>query len=133
MKRNMYLNKVDDVSKFQVVCCMLVVGDKCLVEKKLGQAFFAGDTPGTGNGMPNDYVWQPYKTREECESDKEYYSQSFTIGFDPKIDDYIVGTEFSVQNNISVGKHWTLEGRFHDMASQHFGNRAATIGCTYYF
>lgn len=33
----------------------------------------------------------------------------------------------------NLGKHWTLEGRFHDMASQHFGNRAATIGCTYYF
>lgn len=33
----------------------------------------------------------------------------------------------------NIGKHFTLEGRFHDIASQHFGNRAATIGCTYYF
>lgn len=33
----------------------------------------------------------------------------------------------------NIGKHLTLEGRFHDIASQHFGNRAATIGCTYYF
>lgn len=33
----------------------------------------------------------------------------------------------------NIGKHLTLEGRYHDIASQHFGNRAATIGCTYYF
>ena len=33
----------------------------------------------------------------------------------------------------SIGKHLTLEGRFHDIAGQHFGNRAATIGFTYYF
>lgn len=33
----------------------------------------------------------------------------------------------------NIGKYLTLEGRFHDIASQHFGNRAATIGCTYYF
>lgn len=39
--------------------------------------------------------------------------------------------ELGVYKNI--GKHLTLEGRFHDIASQHFGNRAATIGCTYYF
>lgn len=39
--------------------------------------------------------------------------------------------EVGVYKNIS--KHLTLEGRFHDIASQHFGNRAATIGCTYYF
>lgn len=110
MKGNLWLNKIDVVSKFQVLCCMLVVGDKCLVEKSLGQTFFAGDTPGTGNGTPNDYAWRPYKTREECKSDKEYYSQSFTIGFDPKIDDYIVGTEFSIQNNISVGMNLDAEG-----------------------
>ena len=33
----------------------------------------------------------------------------------------------------NLGKHWALEGRFHDMAGQHMGNRAATIGATYYW
>ena len=33
----------------------------------------------------------------------------------------------------NIGKHLTLEGRFHDIAGQHFGNRAATMGFTYYF
>ena len=33
----------------------------------------------------------------------------------------------------SFGKHWSVEGRFHDIAGQHMGNRAATIGATYYW
>ena len=33
----------------------------------------------------------------------------------------------------NIGKNLTLEGRFHDIAGQHFGNRAATMGFTYYF
>lgn len=33
----------------------------------------------------------------------------------------------------TLGRHWLLEARYHDIASQHLGNRAATFGCTYYF
>ncbi len=33
----------------------------------------------------------------------------------------------------TIGRHWLLEARYHDIATQHLGNRAATIGCTYYF
>lgn len=33
----------------------------------------------------------------------------------------------------SMGKHWLLEAQFHDMAGQHTGNRAATLGVTYYW
>ena len=33
----------------------------------------------------------------------------------------------------TLGRHWLLEARYHDIASQHMGNRAATFGCTYYF
>lgn len=33
----------------------------------------------------------------------------------------------------SFGKHWAVEGRYHDIAGQHMGNRAATIGATYYW
>lgn len=31
------------------------------------------------------------------------------------------------------GKHWLVEARYHDIAGQHWGNRAVTGGCTYYF
>lgn len=33
----------------------------------------------------------------------------------------------------TFSRHWLLEARYHDIAGQHLGNRAATIGCTYYF
>lgn len=33
----------------------------------------------------------------------------------------------------TFSRHWLLEARYHDIASQHLGNRTATIGCTYYF
>ena len=33
----------------------------------------------------------------------------------------------------TISRHWLLEARYHDIAGQHLGNRAATIGCTYYF
>lgn len=81
-------DSADRVSKVAVVACMLVIGDKCVVET------------GT-QGQPSDFAWRTFKTREQCASDDEYYAQSFTIGFDPKIGDKLIGTEFDIQNNIS--------------------------------
>lgn len=78
----------DRISKIAVLACMLVIGDKCLVET------------GT-QGQVSDFEWRAYKTRQECAGDDEYYSQCFTIGFDPKIGDRLVGTRFDIQNNIS--------------------------------
>lgn len=80
-------DSTDTISKVAVLACMLVIGDKCVVET------------GT-EGQTTDFVWQKYKERSECQSDDEYYRQCFTIGFDPKIGDKLVGTEFSIQNNI---------------------------------
>lgn len=80
-------DSTDTISKVAVLACMLVIGDKCVVET------------GT-DGQTTDFVWQKYKERSECQSDDEYYQQCFTIGFDPKIGDKLVGTEFSIQNNI---------------------------------
>lgn len=98
------------VSKLPVLICMLVIGDKCLVEKEKGETFVDGDAPGTGQGAITDYVWREYKSREECTDDKEYYSQSFSIGFTPKSGDYFVGAEFDIQNNISVQMNLDVEG-----------------------
>ena len=80
-----------------VLACMLVIGDKCVVET------------GT-DGTPNDFHWQTYKTREQCSSDDEYYNQCFFIGIDPKIDDKLIGTEFDIQNNISYTLGIDAEG-----------------------
>lgn len=90
-------DSTDTISKVAVLACMLVIGDKCVVE--------------TGaNGQTTDFVWQRYKERSECQSDDEYYQQCFTIGFDPKIGDKLVGTEFSIQNNIDYKMGIDAEG-----------------------
>lgn len=90
-------DSTDTISKVAVLACMLVIGDKCVVET------------GT-NGKTTDFVWRKYKERSECQSDDEYYQQCFTIGFDPKIGDKLVGTEFSIQNNIDYKMGIDAEG-----------------------
>lgn len=90
-------DNTDTISKVAVLACMLVIGDKCVVETGL-------------NGQTTDFVWQKYKERSECQSDDEYYQQCFTIGFDPKIGDKLVGTEFSIQNNIDYKMGIDAEG-----------------------
>ncbi len=90
-------DSTDTISKVAVLACMLVIGDKCVVE--------------TGSdGQTTDFVWQKYKKRSGCQSDDEYYQQCFTIGFDPKIGDKLVGTEFSIQNNIDYKMGIDAEG-----------------------
>ena len=90
-------DSTDTISKVAVLACMLVIGDKCVVET------------GT-EGQTTDFVWRKYKERSECQSDDEYYQQCFTIGFDPKIGDKLVGTEFSIQNNIDYKMGIDAEG-----------------------
>ena len=87
----------DHISKVGVLACMLIIGDKCVVEK------------GT-EGQVTDFEWRKYKTLEECSNEDEYYQQCFTIGFDPKIGDKIVGTKFDVQNNVNYELGIDAEG-----------------------
>ncbi len=87
----------DTISKVSVLACMLIIGDKCVVET------------GT-DGQTSDFTWQKYKERSECKNDDEYYQQSFTIGFNPKIGDKLVGTEFDIQNNIDYKMNIDAEG-----------------------
>lgn len=87
----------DNISKVGVLACMLIIGDKCVVEK------------GT-KGQVTDFEWRKYKTLAECKDEDEYYEQCFTIGFDPKIGDKIVGTRFDLQNNVSYDLGIDAEG-----------------------
>lgn len=87
----------DHISKVGVLACMLIIGDKCVVEK------------GT-EGQVTDFEWRKYKTLEECSNEDEYYQQGFTIGFDPKIGDKIVGTKFDLQNNVNYELGIDAEG-----------------------
>lgn len=86
----------DTISKVPVLCCMLIVGSKCVVEEYVDDAEYI--TAGTGK--KSKFVWKDYKERSACADDAEYYAQSFTVGFDPRKQQKLVGTEFSIQNTI---------------------------------
>lgn len=90
-------DRSDQISKVGVLACMLIIGDKCVVEKGIA-------------GQPDDFEWREYKPLEKCASEDEYYQQSFTIGFDPKIGDKLIGTKFDLQNNISYELGIDAEG-----------------------
>lgn len=87
----------DLISKVSVLACMLIIGDKCVVE--------------TGkDGQTSDFRWKKYKPLAECANEDEYYQQCFTIGFDPKKGDKLIGTEFDIQNNINYKMGIDAEG-----------------------
>lgn len=77
----------DNISKIPMLRCMLIIGNKCVVET------------GPGSSV-NDFEWKPFKERNQCEDDDEYYAQSFTLGFNPAIGDYILNSEHDISNNI---------------------------------
>lgn len=83
----------DTVSKVAVLACQLIVGDKCVIEE-----------PG-GDGAPSSFRWAEFKSREQCADDDEYYLQSFTLGFDPRIGDSLVGQEYDIQDNTDYYKY----------------------------
>lgn len=87
----------DEISKIGVLECMLRIGDKVLVENK------------TGAGKPSDFTWQTYKSADSCTED-EYYSQTFTIGFDPKVGDKIIGDDYEIGRNYDYNMNIDADG-----------------------
>lgn len=84
-------NNTDQIKKLDVIQCMLIIGDKCVVE-------------AAHTGMPSDFKWQKFKERADCKDDDEYYAQSFALGVNPKIKDFIIGQEHDMQdNNYNLG------------------------------
>lgn len=88
----------DHLSKVPVLECMLVIGDKVLVEDM------------DKNGNINALKWQKYKSMDTCKSEHpddssaaedEFYSQTFSIGFDPKIGDHLLNEDHDVQTNFT--------------------------------
>ena len=99
----------DTIKRVGLISCMLIIGDKCVVECNKGDKNAVGGT-SRGEGDTDDFVWKKYKERSECESDDEYYAQSFTIGIDPELRDKIIGTEFEIRKNAPYTKGITAEG-----------------------
>lgn len=107
----------DKISKVAILACMLVIGDKCVVEKTPDND--QGDTDENGKPIPytntpedayKNFVWKKFKERSECQSEDEYYQQCFTIGFDPKIGDKLIGQEYDLQKTFSYKLGIDAEG-----------------------
>lgn len=79
-----------------VLACMLVVGNKCLVETS---------EPGVIN-----YEWKPYKEREQCDSDDEYYGQCFYIRTETKKGGHVINEELQVWNTVDLSMGLDVEG-----------------------
>lgn len=95
----------DKVDKVDVLWCMLRIGGKVLVEKKVD------DDGNDLAGAIDNFSWCDYKTMETCRSEHPgdedaavdtYLEQTFTIGIDPVIGDHVVGEEFSIQTNFDA-------------------------------
>lgn len=98
-------NHTDTLSKVPVLECMLIIGDK---KVKGGAKVLVEDM--SMNGSINALKWQTYKTMEECKAEHpddttaaedEYWAQTFSIGFDPKIGDCLLNSEHEIQTNFT--------------------------------
>lgn len=83
---------IDTIRQLPLLQCMLIVGDKCLVQKM---------EPELWDDPMECYEWRTYMTREQCANDDVYFQQSFNLGIDIKIGDKIIGPEYDIANNIS--------------------------------
>ena len=94
----------DKFSKIPVLECELIIGNKRLIETKIDE--FGNST----------FEWvkvgsEPYE--EYVDSDgttKKQQIKTFSLGFNPKIEDYIIGDEFDIQNTISYTMNVDAEG-----------------------
>lgn len=82
----------DKIAKIPLLACELIIGDKRLVEYDMDE---------NGNSK---FKWVP-KNSGVYEYDKDdnenILIQTFSLGINPKIGDFIVGTEFDMQNTVT--------------------------------
>lgn len=82
----------DKIAKIPLIACELIIGDKRLIEYDMDQY---------GNSK---FKWVKIgeEPTEYDKDDKQYYKiTTFSLGINPKIGDFIVGTEFDMQNTVT--------------------------------
>lgn len=94
----------DLYSKVPILECELIIGNKRLIETDIdmyGNSVFQWVTVGD----------EPTATYEDEDgTTKTYTITTFSLGFNPKIDDKIIGTEFPIQNTITYQMNIDAEG-----------------------
>lgn len=77
-------SSIDNIKKLSVFECQLVIGDKTFVET-------------VNSDGSSTYSWETYNPA----FDKTENQQSFTLGIDPNMGDYILGQDYEIENNIT--------------------------------
>ena len=96
-----YWHRTDQISKLCLLECELIIGNKRLIETDIdewGNSTFQWVVLG----QEPTYVWE--------EDGQTYKVTTFTLGINPKLDDFIIGTEFDIQNTITVPMNLDTEG-----------------------
>ena len=96
-----FWHRTDQVSKLCLLECELIIGNKRLIETDIdewGNSTFQWVTLG----QEPTYVWE--------EDGQTYKVTTFTLGINPKLDDYIIGTDYELQNTITVPMNLDTEG-----------------------
>lgn len=94
-----YGDSVDYFSKLPLIECELIIGNKRLIEKDMdenGNSTFEWVVIGQEPTYTYDGVSYPITT--------------FSLGINPKIEDYIIGDEFDIQNTINYQMNIDAEG-----------------------
>ena len=89
----------DRFSKLPILECELIIGDKRLIERNMdmyGNSTFEWVTVGQ----------EPSETIDGV----SYLVTTFSLGVNPKIDDFIIGDEFNLQNTIDYTMNLDAEG-----------------------
>lgn len=88
---NDYLNKIP------IIACELKIGDKYFIEDFNAEAAYKGGVPLIAYNQV--YKWCTYAECPTYDGQKQTW---FTLGIDPKVEDYIIGTESSIQNTVTI-------------------------------
>ena len=90
----------DKYKKLPILECELIIGNKRLIEKDI-------DLYGNSTFEWVEIGNEPTITDEDGQS---YKLTTFSLGVDPKIGDYIIGDEFSLQNTVTFKMNIDTEG-----------------------
>ncbi|WP_455094412.1 hypothetical protein [Prevotella koreensis] len=94
----------DKFSKVPILECELIIGNKRLIESNIDEF---------GNSK---FQWvkigqEPYESYVDSDgTTKTYQLKTFSLGFNPKIGDHIIGDEFDIQNTINYTMNVDAEG-----------------------
>lgn len=91
----------DLVSKLPVLECKLIIGNKRLIETNIDRY---GNSEFHWVELGSEPTWH------DEENNVDVTTTTFTLGVNPKIGDYIIGTDFKLQNTVNISMNIDADG-----------------------